>query len=350
MQQSGAQVNENLIQWHAQLMDVDRVPILLSAILVTIVIGMISGPLAGNANPFSHGLISKIFGGIGTKLDRKNRPRADLAFRGFLLSAMAIFLAMLAGKALTPFPQSETYNPYRVAEILLLSLFLTSGTIWFVLLRLYFAIEQKQVGKGAFFAIARTTRTDLNESDEFGLNRTAMGFSARSFDKGLVSPAFWFLVGGFPLLFIYSTLTALSWRFGKDGFGAGFASVPLALERLMGFVPSMFSALILTLAASFTPTAKLHKSLASWIGYKDRAPYEQGGAPLSALAWALNISLGGPSKDLDGSAIKGLWVGPKGATAQIDHKHLRRGLYINVIAHILFIATLLGTYMWGSIL
>jgi adenosylcobinamide-phosphate synthase len=118
----------------------------------------------------------------------------------------------------------------------------------------------------------------------------------------------------------------------------------------MGFIPSIYAALLLTLAVSFTPTAQLHKGIAAWLGHKNRSPYEQGGFPLSALAWSLNVSLGGASQDISGSAIKGEWVGPDGATAQVGHKHLRRGIYINVIAHILFIASLLGAYMWGAMI
>ena len=81
---------------------------------------------------------------------------------------------------------------------------------------------------------------------------------------------------------------------------------------------------------------------------KKPQPIRAGGFPLSALAWSLDVSLGGASQDITGSAIKGEWTGPKGATAKIDHKHLRRGIFISVIAHILFIATLCGSYLWGG--
>ena len=68
------------------------------------------------------------------------------------------------------------------------------------------------------------------------------------------------------------------------------------------------------------------------------------------MAWALNLSLGGASQDISGSAIKADWIGPSGASAKVDHKHLRRAIYLNAIAHIIFIAALLGAYMWGNIL
>jgi adenosylcobinamide-phosphate synthase len=338
----------DFLQWHSYIMDIDRIPTLLAAILLSCIVGVITGPLLGNANPFLWNAFGKIFGGFGDRLNRGSRPQGDLILRGFLITIVALALALVLGRyleILTPM-----FDVYSLGKITILSLTLTSGTIWFALLRLYFAMEQKQVGQGAYFAIAHTTRRNLTAGDDFGINRAALSLSARSFDKGLIAPALWYIIGGLPAAIIYAALAALAWRFAKDGFNTGFAAIPSALERLMGFIPSIYAALLLTLAVSFTPTAQLHKGIAAWLGHKNRSPYEQGGFPLSALAWSLNVSLGGASQDISGSAIKGEWVGPDGATAQVGHKHLRRGIYINVIAHILFIASLLGAYMWGAMI
>lgn len=166
----------------------------------------------------------------------------------------------------------------------------------------------------------------------------------------MVAPVLWFVIAGYMGACIYAALAALSWRFGKDGASKGFGATALALEKLMGFFPSILSGILITMAGLFTPTAKLHKGVMAWFGHKNRAAYEQGGFALSALAWSLNVSLGGPAKDLKGDGIKNAWVGPEGATAKNDYKHLRRAIYVNVIAHILFIATLLSLYVWSGIL
>ena len=118
---------------------------------------------------------------------------------------------------------------------------------------------------------------------------------------------------------------------------------------LLGFVPSLYAGALIVLAGVFTPTAKIHKGVVSFFGMENRAGYEQGGYPLSGLAWSLNVALGGASQDLSGSAVKGQWVGPEGATAKNNHKHLRRALYLSVIAHILFLASLCGAYLWSAL-
>lgn len=328
-------------------MDPDRIPLAISAIVLAAILGVITGPLAGNANPLLWLLYDKTLGGFGDRLDRLHRAPADLALRGFAITSIGLAAGLLIGKFYVALVWEKPVS--GLTEIILLSTLITSGSIWYALLRLYFALEKKQALQGAYLAISRSTRINLSATDDFGITRVGMGFAARAFDKGLVSPVFWYLVGGLPLAVIYSALAALAWRFGKDGFSKGFGAVPLALEKLMGYVPSLFAATLMTLATIVTPTAAIHKGVAAWFGHKNRAPYEQGGYPLSALAWSLNVSLGGASQDLGGSALHGVWVGPEGATAKNDHKHLRRAIYINFAATILLMASLCGAYLWSGL-
>ena len=337
-----------LSTWHSTFFDPDRIPVAIAAIVLCVIVGMITGPLAGNANAFFWQFIDRMFGNLGDKMDKPSRPQADLIFRGFLIVMLILFVMALIGKGFEAFIADKPMN--GMTQTILLSLFMSAGSVWFVLLKLYFAMENEGSTKGAFLGIARSTRTNLNTSDDFGITRMGMNFAARSFDKNMVAPVLWFLIAGFMGIALYTGLSALAWRFGKEGATKGFGATALALEKLLGFFPSVLSGLLITLAGLFTPTAKLHKGITAWFGHKNRAAYEQGGFALSALAWSLNVSLGGPAQDLKGDAIKNTWVGPEGATAKNDHKHLRRAIYVNVIAHILFVATLLSLYVWAGIL
>ncbi len=328
-------------------MDPDRIPLAITAIALAAILGVITGPLASNANPLFWIFYDKILGSFGDRLDRLHRSPADLAFRGFTLTALGLAMGLVIGKFYAVLVFEKPVS--GMTEVILLSTLITSGSVWYALLRLYFAQEKKQPSQGAYLAVSRSARINLAAADDFGIARVGMSFSARVFDKGLVAPVFWYLVGGLPLAAIYATLAALAWRFGKDGFSKGFGAVPLALEKLLGYVPSLFAALLINMATIVTPTAAIHKGLAAWFGHKNRAPYEQGGYPLSALAWSLNLSLGGASQDLSGSALHGIWVGPDGATAKNDHKHLRRAIYINFAATILLMATLCGAYLWSGL-
>jgi cobalamin biosynthesis protein CobD/CbiB len=149
-------------------------------------------------------------------------------------------------------------------------------------------------------------------------------------------------VAGFPALTFYAALSAMVWRFGRKGETAGFAVIPLALEKIMGIVPSIISAVLLTVAASITPTAMMSRAMQGFNAHKNAASYAFGGLPLTVLTWALDISVGGPMTDLDGNVIKGQWVGPEKATAQLTSGHLHRAVYLVIIASILALAIILG--------
>jgi len=328
------------------LLDPERFPVAMAAWLLAGIVGMVTGPMHGNANPFLWLVFDKTLGKIGGRLDKRERAGPDLLFRGFILTMMGVMAAFGIGLFATELALMKGF--YGMTEIVLLSLTLTSGTVWFSLLQLYFAMRDKKVSKGAYYTIAHSTRTDLSGSDDYGITRMGMGLAARSFDKGLVAPVFWFLLVGLPGAFLYAGLAALAWRFGKDGFTKGFGKTALALEKLMGFAPHILSGILMALAGLFTPTGGMTRALIGQMFGKEKSAYEEGGLPLTAMAYSLNVSLGGPSVDLDGSGIKRSWTGAKGATARLEKGHLRRAIYISIMAHLLFMASLVGSLFWAG--
>lgn len=331
---------------HAQIFDAGRIPIAIAALALVAGAGFLTGPLRGNANPLIWQLWDVLFGRLGDKLAKPGRARADLVFRGFLVTGFAVFMAVLLGRA--ALLAKEFLHLYAVPEIFFVASCLASGAVWASLWRLYKVLAKPGSEKGAYFAIAQTTRLNLNSTDNFGITRAGMALAARSLDKGAVAPVLWYLIGGLPVLCAYTALATLAWRFGKDGFSKGFGVIPLALEKLMGAVPCAITSFLLTVASLITPKAGVARSLVSWVAFKNAAPYEQGGLPVSIMAYALHISLGGPVQDLGGAALKNKWVGPAKASAKVDHTHLQRGLYIAIIAYILWIAALLGAYVYGA--
>lgn len=335
------------VQLHAYIMDADRIPYALFAILFVVIVGMITGPFAGNANPFLWQVVDFLFGRLGERLDRPQRPRADLILRGLFLCIFGLilflFLGRIAGDLAIGFPA------FGAMEVLFLSFCLASGSVWFVLLKLYFALEKVGEAKGAYYGVSRSTRVNLNSTDDYGIVRTGMGFSAVSFDKGLVAPVFWYLIGGLPLVFVFSCVSAFAWRFGRNGHGSAFGAVALMLDQVMGIVPSLLAGFLFMASSALTPTSNLMKSFGVWWAGKGKAPYAEGGVMLAAMAWPLRVSLGGPVIDLGGVTLKNKWVGPDGVSAKLEYGHLRRGIYMNVIAHLLFVAALGGAYLFSAL-
>lgn len=330
---------------HQHLFNPDRLPVALGALALTVIGGLMTGPWIGNVWPMYWGLLDRVFGAFGSKLDRRHRAMPVLVARGVILTLLVLAFSFYMARGVQGM---KIYMPYHgVLETFALSLMFTSGSVWFALSRLHTALKEKRAIKGAFFNISRSTRIDFSASDDYTITRSGMALAARTFDKGLVSPLVWYLIAGLPGAFVYSGLAVLVWRFGKDGFGKGFASLPMALERLMGFVPSLFAGLLIALAGLFTPTGGMTRALAGMFSHKHAAPYEEGGLPVTAMAFALKVSLNGPVVDLEGSALQKNWAGPAEATARLESGHLQRGLYISIIAHLLLAAGIGSAMVYG---
>jgi len=320
----------------------ERFPIALLAMVLVALVGIATGPLWRNANPFLWLIIDKIFGGISARLDRRHRQGLDLFIRGLIITLVAAVFAALLGLAASHLAYRHPYG--GLTEIALLSPLIAGGAVWKILLVLYRALKLngKKVEKGAYLNIVRSTRIDLSSADDFTITRAGMGYAARVFDKGVVAPIFWYLIGGLPLAYLYAGLAALSWRFGRDGFTKGFGQTALAFEQIAGFIPHILSAFLLAVAGSLTPTGGVTRGFIGIFRRKGCAPYAEGGVPVTVMAHALKVSLGGPVQDLDGSTLKRAWVGPDRATAQLEGGHLRRALYMGWVAYLLYMAAIMG--------
>jgi adenosylcobinamide-phosphate synthase len=271
-------------------------------------------------------------------MDKSGRPKGDLIFRGFMLCAVVLAISYLIGRFLTVL--AFYYPVYSIVDILGFSVLLSSGAIWASLGRLYRALNDKKVTEGAYYSIARSTRTNLAKNDDYTITRVGMGLGLKTFDKGVVAPIIWFLIAGLPGAYLYAGLAALSWRFGRDGHSGGFGQASWALERLMGYIPNMLSGILIAFAGLLTPTAGMSRAFLGFFVSDGKATYEEGGFPVTTAAYSLNVALGGPTTDLDGKTIKRGWVGPKKATAQLEAKHLHRVVYICFMAHLLLLLSL----------
>ena len=325
----------------------ERLDVAIFAIVVTAIMGIATGPLLGNANAFVWVVFDKVFGGLGGRLDRTNRSARELVLRGLiftvLIGLLSYALGLYARKMTFAFPLSG------FMEVYLLSLLLTSGAVFFTLLRLFFAIDKNKTVKNSYYALAHSARADLSAADDYTITRVGMGYAAFAFDKGLVAPVFWYLMLGLPGAFLYSGLSMLAWRFGKEGFSKGFGRVPIALEAIMGFVPQFISGILFSFAGLFTPTGGFTRAFIGQYWGGNQTKYAQGGFPLKAMAHSLKVSLGGPVKDLNGSTLKREWVGPSGATAQLSPGHLRRAIYMYGVAVLLLIALLGWAILWTGV-
>ncbi len=329
-----------------ELISPDRFVNAAFALILALIAGFLTGPRGFSAAPLVWRVIDISFGALAERLDNLNRKSADLLLRGFFVSVVMILFTGALGiwldETLYQLPQE------RFMEIILVSLCLSTGAVIHHGMRLYQVMKGARISKGTYLTLAKTSRIDLSGRDDFTLTRTGAELVTRLFDKACIAPLIWYVLGGLPLLFIYSSLAALSWKTGYDGTYNNIGKMVLMLEKLMGFIPSIFAAALLAMTTLIVPYSKPLSGLKSLTSEK-KQPYEQGGPVLTTLCHTLNIALGGDVTTLNGRHMKRAWAGPKGATAQLSADHLKRVLYMTFIAQIYMIAALLGGSLWAML-
>lgn len=335
---------DNLSGILGHFFEIDRLSNAFAAIIIVVVLGSVSGALRNYCLPLIWVGFDAVFGNIGKRLDRQNRAPRDLTLRGIIITTCAVITAMGIGSYL-----SDLTRFNLIAEIAALALCLSGGSVLHAQYRLYKALDKKQTLQGSYLTIARSSRNDLNSSDDFGITRIGMGLTAHCFSKAMVAPVFWYFVAGLTGAYLYAMIAMMAWRFGKEGTTKGFGRMALFLDHLFGYLPDIIAGFLISVAGLFTPTGAMSRALFGQIFGKERAPYAQGGKAMTALAYALKVNLGGPSVDMDGIKIARQWIGPEGGTAQLTAGHLRRAMYIGFVAHILFLAMIISIILWANI-
>lgn len=318
--------------WHPVWFAGARFEAGLLALLLASIVGAIVGPILHNALPAYWIATDRLLGCFGRRLDKRQRKAADLVLRGFFFTVVVVLISFFAGRSAEIW--LETLPGGMVWDALGLAVLMTSGAVWKTLLAL--DGERRAKGKARpYLVLARSTGIDLSGADDHGVTREAMTLAVRMLAMGMAAPLFWYWAAGLPAAFVYAGLAATAWHFGKNGFTKGFGIAALKAEALAGCIPALFAAWLVPVAALFTPTGGMVPALAGLLRRSGKSPYAQGGPPVTALAYALDVGLGGPAVDRQGSAMPRAWAGPRTATARLDPRHVRRALYLIVMAHLL---------------
>lgn len=335
-----------------EVLSIDRQITLLLALTLTAIGGLLTGPVKDQAQPLLWQAFEVLFGPASERLNRPNRAEADLLFRGLMLMifavAFAAFLALLGVYVMERVPS------FRVLDMLFLAVALGGGALWRLFFQLHQALQKSgrpsKKGSGIYYVLARSARQDLSQSDDHAILRAAFSMGARHFDRAVIGTGFWYLLAGLLGAYIYAVLALLVERnkvgYGRrrEAFGRGFA----VLFAVIHIIPNIISGLLLSIAALFVPAAGMTRTLINLAPGEGKSPLLLGGASETAIAWALQVSLGGPETALYGHTVKRAWVGPKDATAKVEIGHLKKALMLLVIAYVLTMVLIVGGIVWLS--
>jgi adenosylcobinamide-phosphate synthase len=142
--------------------------------------------------------------------------------------------------------------------------------------------------------------------DDPAIARSAIESAAENLSDGIIAPAFWFLIGGLPLLLLYKiTNTADSMIGYRTPKHEDFGWAAARFDDLINLIPARLTALLIALPyglLSQTPTIRSEAR-------KHRSP--NAGWPEAAMSRALGIALSGP-RSYDGALRSFPFVNPQG--------------------------------------
>ena len=137
-------------------------------------------------------------------------------------------------------------------------------------------------------AVAMIVGRDTAAMEQPAVARAAIESAAENLSDGVIAPAFWFLVGGLPLMLVYKiTNTADSMIGHRTPRHEQFGWAAARFDDLLNLVPARLTAVLIALSHGWLDArpilrdAPLHRS-------------PNAGWPEAAMAVVLNVALSGP--------------------------------------------------------
>ena len=206
----------------------------------------------------------------------------DSIYRGILLTLSLITLvALLIGSLL--FLLSSDFLGLNSWIILLLSSLLASTTIASNML--YSSVKDIiKNPKNIRYLVSRDTK-ELTSSD---INKAVIETYAENLSDGVIAPLFYLLLFGLEGAFIYKAINTLDSMVGyRNQRYEKFGKFSALIDDVANYIPSRITALLIALLM-YSP-----KALFGFYSYGKKHDSPNAGHPISAMALALGIKLGG---------------------------------------------------------
>jgi len=241
---------------------------------------------------------------------------------------------------------------YAVAEgilILISRLNISSAEIFIEALVLSFMIAPKSLSEAGREIFNLLTAGDINEArrktswivgrdtenlDESEISRATIETVAENTVDGVISPLFFYVIGGLPLAMVYRAVNTMDSMIGyKNEKFLYFGRIAAKLDDVMNYVPARLTALLFIISAIIL---KLNYKGALEMMKRDAAkhPSPNGGYAEATVAGALNIRLGGFNSYF-GRVTFREYMGD--AIEQLNSQHIMLTIKMMYTASILFL-------------
>ncbi len=266
--------------------------------------------------PRAGGVAGGLARAFAVRLDRRARSETARMFRGL---AVLVLIAGFAGAGAWVLQDAVLQDAVR--HMALLSPLLLAALIWLLGLR------------RTWTETRRAARAVLQQPGDRSHDtcREAIETCARGLLDGVAGPIFWYLLAGLPGAVMFAATAGISRSLGgKTQSDGAFGLAARRLYAFLGWLPGWIAALLIALAAVFTPQA--HPGTAMRL-FARQALNPAGLRPLSAMAGALDLTLLGPAP----GAPKRGWVGS--GRAKATARDVTRAGFVHAVACVLALTT-----------
>ena len=144
------------------------------------------------------------------------------------------------------------------------------------------------------YLVSRDTE-NLSPSE---INKAAVETYAENLSDGVVAPLFWLLLLGVPGAFVYKAVNTLDSMVGyRTPRYEKFGKLSARLDDLLNYIPARITAiLILLLSPKLYNLSTFYPLLPTFLHQASRHDSPNAGYPITAMALALGIRLGGPTR------------------------------------------------------
>ena len=210
----------------------------------------------------------------------QKRYYKDSVFRGLLLVLFVLGLVSVISFVLDAFLQSFSKTIYILSSSFIASMFLAHRMLYDSLSEIVDAQDKKPL---IAMLVSRDTK-DMSLSDIY---KASIETYAENLSDGVIAPLFYLSLFGLKGIIIYKAVNTMDSMVGyRNEKYENFGKVAAKLDDLLNYIPARISAVLIMVLGAKKDIFSFYKD-----GKKHDSP--NAGHPITAMAKALNITLGG---------------------------------------------------------
>ncbi len=200
----------------------------------------------------------------------------DNIYRGLILTLSLVCIVFIVSFVITK------------VDNILFQAFLASFTISSKML--FESVQNVIVSDNPKYAISMLVSRDTKEMSESDINKASIETYAENLSDGVIAPLFYLLCFGLIGAFVYKAINTLDSMVGyRNKRYEKFGKISARVDDIANFIPSRITAILISLLLLSK------KALLQFSKYGKKHESINAGLPISAMALALDIKLGGPT-------------------------------------------------------